>query len=232
MRSMYYKILIVILFLQSCIGMRYGFETYYRHKDIENFQNTYIKFGFMPKVINENRLNDDLFTYHLFVFFGDTNPLLAFPSAVNPNEGYWSAYYQKPEELPYLIRSDIRFVFLEGCEYRMPTNAGKTFYRFAFGSARTEFSGKLEKEIDLPPNHSIRLSFKEKAIPNPEGKTFSERLENSRSDYDRYEINYTIEQNPSLDPFILFDVKGKLIRSFETIYQYGEQTGNTCGGSL
>lgn len=187
--------------------MRYGFKTYYRHKAIDNFQNTYIRFKFMPKEVNGANHSDDLSTYNLFVFFGDTNPLLGLPSTVNPEEEYWITFYRKTEDLPYQLRSDIRFVFLEGCEYRMPTNAGKTLYKFAFGSTRTEFSGKLEKEIDLPPNHSIRLSFKEKAILDIETKPFSERHEKSRNAYDRYEIIYTIEQNPSSDPFKLCDIK-------------------------
>lgn len=191
--------------------MRYGFETYYWHRTIDNFQNTYIKFNFIPLKDNEPRRigNENQFVYNLFVSFGDRNPLLGFPSSVNPEKDYWKIYCSKFENLPSLIKSDIRFVFMEGCEYRMPTNSGRNLYRFSFGSERTQFSGKLWTEIDLPPNHSIRLSFKEKGIPYPEAKTIGERLANDRSRYDRYEIKPTIEPTPNSDPIKPCEIKNE-----------------------
>ncbi|TGK05902.1 hypothetical protein EHO58_09050 [Leptospira selangorensis] len=209
MRFKLYKILILFLFLENCIGMRYGFETYYWHRTIDNFQNTYIKFNFISQKENETNIggSENQFLYHLFVFFGDTNPLLGSPSSINPKGDYWKIYYSKFENLPYRLKSDIRFVFMEGCEYKMPTNVGKNLYRFSFGSERTQFSGKLQAEIDLPPNHSIRLSFKEKGIPYPDPQTFAERLENSRSANNRYEIIPTIEPTPNLDPIKPCEIK-------------------------
>ncbi|TGK07511.1 hypothetical protein EHO59_05255 [Leptospira semungkisensis] len=137
--------------------------------------------------------------YQLFIFFADRNPLLEIPSSVHPESEYWESYYSDIKNLPQAVKSDIRFAFVEGCEYRMPTNVGKNEYRFSFVSYGAAHTGRLETTLDLPPNHSIRLKIIEKGAPYPNPQTAEERYANQRSKFDWYEIIPTIEANPSED---------------------------------
>lgn len=143
--------------------------------------------------------------YSFFAFFDDVNPFLLTPGSIHPESDYWEGYYNDIKSLPFEIKENIRFVFMEGCEYRMPTTSGKVKYLFSFNTSG--YAGKLRTEIDLPPNHSIRLSFKEKGIPYPDAKTIGERLANDRSRYDWYEIISTIEPTPDSDPIKPCEVK-------------------------
>ncbi|WP_125226310.1 hypothetical protein [Leptospira neocaledonica] len=155
---------------------------------------------------NEKRSKGgDIEIYSFFAFFDDVSPFFLTPGSIHPESDYWEGYYSGIESLPFDLKRNIRFVFVEGCEYRMPTTSGRVKYLFSFNTSG--YAGKLRTEIDLPPNHSIRLSFKEKGIPYPDATTIGERLANDRSRYDWYEIISTIEPTPNLDPIKPCEIK-------------------------
>ncbi|PJZ49582.1 hypothetical protein [Leptospira saintgironsiae] len=186
--------LIISLFL-SLLGCSGGRDRYFSKRNISHSDNTFVKFTYKDDISNKEKKKNE---YSLYVFFSDELSLLGFPSSINPEKDYWLGYYANYQTIPNNL-DNIRFDFLENCEYRMPINAGKYSYTFSFQNHSIEKSGVLTKSFDLPPNHSIRLSFKEKGFPYPDAKTFGERLANETSRHSWYEIIATVESNLEVD---------------------------------
>lgn len=153
-----YSVLFTLILINCYTGSRGGVarSEYYSPRKMEKFENTYIKFKYSE---SENSQNQNSYKYYsLYAHYRDWKMFMGFPSSFHPEMDYWRKYYVKFDRIPEGIKN-VRFDFIEGCEYRIPTVSGKTEYGFSFIDLKTWKQGIFDKEIDLPAGHTIRLEI-------------------------------------------------------------------------
>lgn len=78
----------------------------------------------------------------------------------NPPASYWAKNYPPSIQFPEGFIYRQTFLFRGNCEYKIPVNSGENDYWFdigAFYKNRDNYQIRIQKTIDLPKNHSIRL---------------------------------------------------------------------------
>lgn len=190
---------VMILGFLTCSGGRdgYGRNPYYSPRKLEGFNNTFIKFKFSDKSQErDGHLNK---YYSFYASYVDWKMLfLSYPSSFHPEREYWRSYYVNFDRIPEGIKNP-RFDFLQDCEYRIPTSSGKIPYRFTFLDPQNGKQGYFSKEMDLPPEHSIRLEFRPIGDSNRHILE-TEELSGFRRPYTGYEIVATIEPSGENEP--------------------------------
>ncbi|WOT13276.1 hypothetical protein [Leptospira interrogans] len=183
------KIMILAFFTfghLGCIGLGSRIPPY---KPITNTDRSYVKFNF--KVSDKEISNSN---FALMIYWYNKELIFYEPFLLNPHSAYWVEKY-------HLKDTGVRVGKLyEGCDYRMPAPLGKRRYEFLFvyfHNNSPKQTVKLEKVIDLPPNHSIRLNVVPAKLPYPNPKDWTQKIENNNAP--EVEIIAIVEPNPEPD---------------------------------
>ncbi|EKR82455.1 hypothetical protein LEP1GSC099_1707 [Leptospira interrogans str. UI 08452] len=199
MKRNYFKKLCKVFILVSfgfgnlnCSG--FGMPPY---KPITNTDRNYVKFNIKVSDKEEKPLSG-LPNYVFIGYWDEERIFINVPFNLNPDREYWLENFKV---LLYEIGWGMRDVrFYEGCDYRMPAPLGKRRYEFLFvyfHNNSPKQTVKLEKVIDLPPNHSIRLNVVPAKLPYPNPKDWTQKIENNNAP--EVEIIAIVEPNPEPD---------------------------------